>query len=156
MLPTADLPERELGDDLEPFRILAPEARLVMTSHAVYPSLAQGPATLEPGVLERLRGYGFEGAIVCDDLDMDALGGDTRENARRALLAGCDAILACRNADAMRAAADALEGEGMAGRGGEAAGRLAAALPPVELGSRWDAGAWRELERDYRAFTGSG
>lgn len=95
------LPTLTIGPDeiermhLPPFRA-AIEAGVaaVMTGHLVVPQWGDAPATLNPGVLGRLRDLGFEGVIVTDALDMAAV----RETvgagpgAVRALLAGADLL----------------------------------------------------------------
>ncbi|WP_091230608.1 glycoside hydrolase family 3 N-terminal domain-containing protein [Microbacterium sp. 3J1] len=80
---------------LEPFR-RAVEAGVdsIMTAHIVVPEWGPEPATLNPRVLGMLRGWGFEGVIITDALDMAAiretvgLGG----GAAAALAAGADLL----------------------------------------------------------------
>ncbi|WP_431806764.1 glycoside hydrolase family 3 protein [Microbacterium paraoxydans] len=91
---TLDLDEYERAH-LEPFRA-AVEAGVdaVMTAHIVVPAWGEAPATLNPRVLGILRGWGFDGVIITDALDMAAiretvgLGG----GAARALAAGADLL----------------------------------------------------------------
>jgi beta-N-acetylhexosaminidase len=67
-----------------------------MTAHIVFPAWdASLPATLSPAVIGPIiRGrIGFNGVLVTDDIDMQALAGVPAELAVRALAAGCD--LAC-------------------------------------------------------------
>jgi beta-N-acetylhexosaminidase len=80
---------------LAPFRA-AVEAGVdtVMSAHIVVPAWGEEPATLNPRVLGMLRGWGFDGVIITDALDMAAiretvgLGG----GAARALAAGADLL----------------------------------------------------------------
>jgi len=95
-----DLPTvraNDLAVDLLPF---AANASLpwLMTAHIVYTAFDPiCPATLSPTVIERIiRGrIGFKGVLVTDDLAMRALTGTPAQNARSALLAGCDIALYC-------------------------------------------------------------
>ncbi len=86
--------------ELAPFAALAPEARLVMTAHVLYPCLdAEAPATLSRRFLsELLRDeLGFAGVVVSDDLGMRAVAERLRKpgGAAAALAAGCDLLLVC-------------------------------------------------------------
>lgn len=86
--------------DLVPYRLLlgaGPAA--VMTAHVTVPRVDTRPASLSPVwnrtvLRERL---GFCGAIVCDDIAMEALAayGDPLARAQAALAAGADLVLAC-------------------------------------------------------------
>jgi beta-glucosidase-like glycosyl hydrolase len=88
-------------DELAPFRH-AVEAGVasVMTAHVAYPSLDAGgsPATLSrPMLADLLRGQlGFEGLVVSDSLEMDGVlsAGSESQVAVRAIVAGCDVLLA--------------------------------------------------------------
>jgi beta-N-acetylhexosaminidase len=55
-------------------------------------------------VKEVVRGHiGFDGLLLSDDLNMQALGGSLAERAERALAAGCDIALHCSgNMDEMK------------------------------------------------------
>ena len=91
---------------------------LAMTAHIVYGALDRSqPATTSPVVIEAtIRGeIGFDGALMSDDLSMQALSGTIGERTRAALEAGCDLALHC-NGDlsemqAVAAVADELAGE---------------------------------------------
>lgn len=74
-LPTVDLPAAEMqATHLPPFHA-AIEAGVdaIMTAHIRVPAWGDAPATLNPGVLSRLRHDGFDGVIVTDALDMAAI-----------------------------------------------------------------------------------
>jgi beta-N-acetylhexosaminidase len=91
--------------ELLPFRELAPLADSMMTAHVVYPALDPGcAATLSPRVAgELLRGeLGYDGVLFSDDLEMQAIAGHAapEESAPLAILAGCDLLLVCSQADA--------------------------------------------------------
>lgn len=96
-LPTVTASAAELEADLAPFRALA-HAPIGMTGHLVFPVWdAENPATLSPTIIaEVIRGeIGFEGLLLTDDIDMEALGGPIPERAARAQAAGCDIVLNC-------------------------------------------------------------
>jgi beta-N-acetylhexosaminidase len=96
-LPTVTASEAELEDDLAPFRTLN-HALIGMTGHLVFTAWdAENPATLSQTVIrDVIRGaIGFDGLLLTDDIDMEALGGSIPERAARAHAAGCDIILNC-------------------------------------------------------------
>lgn len=113
-LPRVEADERRLrAVELAPFAAAA-EARvpMLMTAHVVYPAIDAEPATMSRRWLgEIARGeLGFSGVIVSDDLDMKAVHERwaTGDVVRRSLAAGCDAFLACRDAEVQRRAGEAL------------------------------------------------
>jgi beta-N-acetylhexosaminidase len=89
--------------DLVPFRTIIgrlPEIT-VMTAHVRFPALDPRPASLSPfwiGEVLRRR-FGFEGAVVSDDLSMRALDpvGSLEERTLQALDAGSDVVLLCND-----------------------------------------------------------
>jgi beta-N-acetylhexosaminidase len=96
-LPTVQASEAELERDIEPFRTLA-AAPIGMTAHVRYTAWdADNPGTLSPFVVnEVIRGrIGFEGLLLTDDIDMEALDGSVPERSARAIAAGCDVVLNC-------------------------------------------------------------
>ncbi len=96
-LPTVTASAAELEDDLAPFRTLS-HALIGMTGHLVFTAWdADNPATLSETVIrDVIRGtIGFEGLLLTDDIDMEALGGSIPERTARAHAAGCDIILNC-------------------------------------------------------------
>ena len=96
-LPVVEASEEELEVDLAPFRTLA-DAPIGMSAHIRYPAWdAQNPATLSPFVVDEVirRRIGFDGLLLSDDIDMEALSGSVPERAERALAAGCDLVLNC-------------------------------------------------------------
>lgn len=110
-LPIVTASARELEIDLRPFAALA-GAPMAMTAHVVYTAWdADRPATLSPTIIgDIIRGrIGFDGLLMTDDLDMEALSGDMGSRAADAIAAGCDLALNCwgRMAD-MLAIADRL------------------------------------------------
>jgi beta-N-acetylhexosaminidase len=60
---------------------------------------------LSPKVINQVlrKHIGFDGLIMTDDIDMQALSGATAEKAKQALSAGCDVVLQCSgNIDDLR------------------------------------------------------
>lgn len=96
-LPTVTAGEEELEADIAPFRTLA-HSPAAMTAHIVYTAWdRENPATLSPFVIGEIirRRIGFDGLLLSDDLDMEALSGSVPERAARAIAAGCDIALNC-------------------------------------------------------------
>ena len=96
-MPTVTASEAELETDLAPFRALA-DTPIGMTGHLLFTAWdADNPATLSPTVVnEVIRGrIGFDGLLLTDDIDMEALSGTVPERAARAVAAGCDLVLNC-------------------------------------------------------------
>ena len=96
-LPHVAASAEELEADIAPFRTLAAHP-LGMSAHIVFEAWdAAHPATLSETVIgEVIRGaIGFDGLLLSDDIDMQALDGSIPERAERALAAGCDIVLNC-------------------------------------------------------------
>ncbi|MBX7483254.1 beta-N-acetylhexosaminidase [Qipengyuania qiaonensis] len=96
-LPVVMASDEELEVDIEPFRTLAAHP-LGMSAHIVFEAWdATTPATLSEKVIrDVVRGkIGFEGLLLSDDIDMEALDGTIIERSIRALSAGCDIVLNC-------------------------------------------------------------
>jgi beta-N-acetylhexosaminidase len=110
-MPTVTAAATELEADLTPFRTLN-HALIGMTGHLLFTAWdAENPATLSPTVIrDVIRGaIGFDGLLLTDDIDMEALGGTIPERAARAYAAGCDIILNCwAKMDDMRGICDVL------------------------------------------------
>src|SRR5262245_61038249 len=98
-----------LRTDFAPFRALR-DMPWAMTAHILFMALdGTAPATASKSVIEKtIRGaIGFQGLLFSDDLSMQALDGNLRQRAERALAAGCDVALHCNgNMDEMRQVAD--------------------------------------------------
>ncbi len=87
----------ELEADIAPFRSLA-DTPIGMTGHLLFTAWdAEYPATLSPFVIEEVirRQIGFDGLLLTDDLDMEALDGTVPTRAAQAIAAGCDIALNC-------------------------------------------------------------
>lgn len=97
-LPVVDAPLDLLAaSDFVPFEALS-DMPIAMTAHVVYTAIdGAAPLTLSAnGIAEIVRGrLGFDGVLVSDDLNMQALSGTLPERAAAALAAGCDLALHC-------------------------------------------------------------
>ena len=96
-LPRVEASADELAVDIEPFRSLAAHP-LGMSAHIVFTAWDDAnPATLSEKVVgDVIRGeIGFDGLLLTDDIDMQALEGTIPQRAERALAAGCDIVLNC-------------------------------------------------------------
>lgn len=96
-LPHVTASAEELEADIAPFRTLSAHP-LGMSAHIVFEAWdATNPATLSKKVIgEIIRGrIGFDGLLLSDDIDMQALDGTIPERAVRAIEAGCDIVLNC-------------------------------------------------------------
>lgn len=96
-MPTVTAAAEELESDLEPFRALR-DAPLGMTGHLLFTAWDEAnPATQSQQVIRGIiRGaIGFDGLLLTDDIDMEALSGSIPERSERALAAGCDVVLNC-------------------------------------------------------------
>lgn len=100
--------------DLKPFeRLIANGLTGVMMSHVIYPEVAPEPASLSRRWVHALlrEELEFQGAIVADDLSMDAAGaaGGALARVRAALAAGCDFAPLCNNRAAVQSVLAAAE-----------------------------------------------
>ncbi len=96
-MPTVTECEADLESDLAPFRALN-DAPTGMTGHLKFTAWdADNPATQSPYIVhEIIRGkIGFDGLLMTDDLDMEALSGTVPDRAAKAIAAGCDIALNC-------------------------------------------------------------
>ncbi len=96
-LPTVTASDEELEIDLAPFRALK-TAPIGMTGHLLFTAWdAENPSTQSPFVIGEVirKRIGFDGLLLTDDLDMEALSGSVPDRAERALAAGCDIALNC-------------------------------------------------------------
>ncbi|MCC6925054.1 beta-N-acetylhexosaminidase [Novosphingobium sp.] len=96
-MPTVDASDAELEWDIAPFRALN-HAVTGMTGHLLFTAWdTENPATQSPWIIrEIIRGrIGFDGLLITDDLDMEALSGSVPERAERSIAAGCDIALNC-------------------------------------------------------------
>ncbi len=105
---------KDMEEDLAPFRALAGELPMIMMSHASYPTLGPAgiPATLSPAIIGELlrEKIGFRGLVVSDDLEMGGVLGSRTigEAAVAAVDAGCQLLPICHRPDRIREAHNAL------------------------------------------------
>ena len=121
-LPIVTASAEDLEIDLEPFERLA-SAPMGMMAHVVYtawdpdhPS-SQSPFVIEDIVRERI---GFDGFLMSDDSNMNALTGTQPERAAACVEAGCDVALPCNGVLADNIAIAERLAEISAGGGGAA------------------------------------
>ena len=97
-LPRVSQPLAELeATDFAPFRALH-GLPIGMTAHIVFDAIDPSlPATQSPRLIaEIIRGsIGFDGFLLSDDVCMQALTGSVGDRTKKALAAGCDAVLHC-------------------------------------------------------------
>lgn len=97
-LPTVTTPRDTLSvTDFAPFRALA-DLPMAMTAHIIFAAYdAAHPATQSPPMIRAIRDeIGFQGLLITDDLNMQALTGTLAQRAAASLQAGCDIALHCK------------------------------------------------------------
>lgn len=117
-LPVVDVSLEELqAVDFAPFRALA-DLPMAMTAHLVFAALDRDlPATQSPRMIRVIREeVGFQGLLMSDDLNMQALSGTLADRTARTIAAGVDIALHCKGDMAEMVAV-----AGAAGRMGPAA-----------------------------------
>jgi beta-N-acetylhexosaminidase len=96
-LPRVSATDAELAIDIAPFTNLN-HAPMAMTGHVIFEAWdAEHPATMSRFVIETIirQRIGFDGLLMSDDLDMNALSGDIPSRAVACVAAGCDVALNC-------------------------------------------------------------
>ena len=96
-LPVVEASDEELEHDIAPFAKLS-EAPMGMSAHIVFTAWdPDNPATLSRTIIDRIirTRIGFDGLLLSDDIDMEALDGTIPERSKRAHDAGCDLVLNC-------------------------------------------------------------
>jgi len=96
-LPIVTAAAEDLETDLEPFERLS-SAPMGMMAHVVYTAWdADHPASQSSFVIERIvrERIGFDGFLMSDDSNMNALTGTQAERAAACVAAGCDVALPC-------------------------------------------------------------
>ncbi len=96
-LPLVTASAEELETDIAPFAKLT-SAPMAMTAHIRFTAWdADRPATQSEYVIEKIirQRIGFDGLLLTDDIDMEALDGTVPERSARAIEAGCDIVLNC-------------------------------------------------------------
>ena len=96
-LPTVTAGADDLEIDMAPF-IALNDAPMAMTAHIVYTAWDKDRcATLSPRVIGDIirERIGFDGFLMSDDIDMNALSGNMGDIAAAVVAAGCDVALNC-------------------------------------------------------------
>ena len=96
-LPFITASDEELGIDLQPFERLR-DAPMGMVAHVVYEAWdAQRPASQSPIVISDIirSRIGFDGFLMSDDSNMNALSGTQGQRAAACVAAGCDVAMPC-------------------------------------------------------------
>ena len=96
-LPSVSATEAELEQDLAPFHALN-DAPMGMTGHVIFEAWdGERPATMSPTIIYDIirKSIRFDGLLMSDDLQMDALEGDYADRAANCIKAGCDVALYC-------------------------------------------------------------
>ena len=97
-LPTVTTDAAALNTtDFAPFRALA-DLPMAMTAHIVFTAFdAVNPATQSSRMIEVIRtDIGFQGLLMTDDLNMQALSGSLADRTAKSIRAGCDIALHCK------------------------------------------------------------
>lgn len=108
-LPTVDTSVADLlASDFAPFQALA-DLPMAMTAHIIFSAYDSLPATQSPAMIRVIRDViGFDGLLMTDDLNMQALQGNLAHRTAASMAAGCDIALHCKGDMAeMRAVAGA-------------------------------------------------
>ncbi|MGB3726499.1 MAG: beta-N-acetylhexosaminidase [Glaciecola sp.] len=85
------------ASDFVPFIALNKHS-MAMTAHIIFDQIdANLPATISPTIVNKVmrQDIGFNGLIMTDDINMNALSGNIGSRARQSIEAGCDMVLHC-------------------------------------------------------------
>jgi beta-N-acetylhexosaminidase len=96
-LPRVSAPlDTLIATDFVPFAALQ-AMPMAMTAHIIFDALdPEHPATQSPAAIAAIRQIiGFDGLLMTDDLNMQALSGDLAMRTRASMAAGCDVALHC-------------------------------------------------------------
>lgn len=97
-LPTVTATADDLqATDFAPFRALA-DLPMAMTAHLIFAALDPDlPATQSPRMIALIRNeIGFQGLLMTDDLNMEALAGSLADRTAASMAAGVDIALHCK------------------------------------------------------------
>jgi beta-N-acetylhexosaminidase len=116
--------------DFAPFRALS-HLPMAMTAHVVFSAYDTLPATQSPLMIRAIRDeIGFQGLLMTDDLNMQALSGDLGARTAASMAAGCDIALHCNGNLAEMLAVAAHAGEPSPPTRARAQAALAMRRPP--------------------------
>ncbi|MGL4321973.1 MAG: glycoside hydrolase family 3 N-terminal domain-containing protein [Paracoccaceae bacterium] len=110
-LPIVEAAPADLHDtDFAPFRALS-DLPMAMTAHIVFSAYDHLPATQSSRMVQLIRqDISFDGLLMTDDLNMEALSGTVADRAAASMAAGCDIALHCKGTLAEYAATAAAVG----------------------------------------------
>ena len=133
-LPTVRVGRETLAKvDFAPFRALA-DLPMAMTAHIVFADFDDRPATQSPRMIQVIRDdIGFQGLLLTDDLNMEALQGTLTRRTAASMAAGCDIALHCKGDLAQMVEVAAAAGEMRADTQGRAKAALAARKVPESV-----------------------
>ena len=118
--------------DFAPFRALN-DLPMAMTAHIVFDAYDRDtPATQSRAMINVIRNeIGFQGLLMTDDLNMQALSGSLSDRTARSMAAGCDLALHCNGVLAEMQSVAAAAGPMRAVTSVRAAAALALRQPPA-------------------------
>ena len=96
-LPTVTASRDDLAAcDFAPFKALN-HLPMAMTAHIIFAAYDDKPATQSAAMIRVIReDIGFQGLLMTDDLNMQALRGSVADRTAAAMAAGCDIALHCK------------------------------------------------------------
>ena len=96
-LPTVSASREDLArTDFAPFAALR-DLPMAMTAHIIFAAYDSLPATQSPAMIAAIRKeIGFDGLLMTDDLNMQALQGTLAQRTSASMAAGCDIALHCK------------------------------------------------------------
>ncbi|NBZ87613.1 glycoside hydrolase family 3 protein [Stagnihabitans tardus] len=145
-LPTVTASREEVNaHDFAPFRAWR-DLPMAMTAHLVFTAWdGERPATQSPAMIRAIREeIGFQGLLMTDDLNMQALKGDLGQRTRASIDAGVDIALHCKGVLAEMQAVAHEAGE-MTAQARARAEKVIANRPKASVDIR-------QAERDLRAI----
>lgn len=99
-LPVITADESAIEHDFLPFQKMADFIPMGMTAHIVLPYVDDQPITQSAKGIELIRHQiGFDGLLITDALEMQALQGTLPEKVQKSLSAGCDVVCYCSGHD---------------------------------------------------------
>lgn len=99
-LPIITADEDVIQRDFLPFQKMADFIPMGMTAHIVLPYVDGKPITQSPKGINLIRSQiGFDGLLITDALEMQALHGTLPEKVQKSLSAGCDVVCYCSGHD---------------------------------------------------------
>ncbi len=99
-LPVITADESVIQRDFLPFQKMADFIPMGMTAHIVLPHVDDQPITQSAKGIDLIRDQiGFDGLLITDALEMQALRGTLPEKVQKSLQAGCDVVCYCSGHD---------------------------------------------------------